>query len=235
MQKTKRFQALVGLALSALLATMTSPSWASTTPPTSAAVTTPAAVPGTVSRLRHDLSPDARFVWQWVMDSGDTRGQPFAVVDKRAARLYVFGADGQLLGATNALLGQGAGDHSVPGVADGDLADIPVADRTTPAGRFASQPGRNLTGELIVWFDYNAALAIHRVRPGASQAQRLQQIASATPDDNRASLGCVVVPPEFYDTVVQPALGRQRGVVYVLPERSPVQAMFGAPALSAKR
>lgn len=234
MQKTKQSPALalMGLALSAWL--MTSPSLAATrSAPLEPAAVTPAT--GTPERLRSDLSPDARFVWQWAMDSGDARGQPFAVVDKRAARLYVFGADGQLLGATNALLGQATGDHSVPGVADGDLSSIPIADRTTPAGRFASQPGRNLTGELIVWFDYNAALAIHRVRPGASQTRRLQQIASVTPDDNRASLGCVVVPPEFYDKVVQPTLGRQRGVVYVLPEHSPVQAMFDAPALSAQR
>lgn len=223
----------MGLALAAWLAT--GPSWAASVPtsPAPEAATPPA--PVGPERVQDGLSPDARFVRQWALDSGDARGRPFAVVEKRAARLYVFDAEGQLLGASNALLGQAAGDHSVPGVADGDLSSIPLADRTTPAGRFASQPGRNLTGEPIVWFDYNAALAIHRVRPGASQAQRLQQLASATPDDNRASLGCVVVPPEFYDAVVQPTLGHQRGVVYVLPERSPVQAMFGAPALSAQR
>jgi hypothetical protein len=182
-----------------------------------------------------EWSADAHHVWQWALDSGDTHGQPFAVVDKKAARVYVFAADGRLIGSDHALLGQAPGDHSVPGVADGDVNRIPLADRTTPAGRFASQPGRNLTGELIVWFDYNAALAIHRVRPGGSQAQRLQQIASATPTDNRASLGCVVVTPEFYDAVVQPVLGRQRGVVYVLPEREPVQAYFGSSPLVAGR
>jgi hypothetical protein len=173
------------------------------------------------------LTADALYVRQWALDSGDSRHQPFAVVDKKAARLYVFDAEGRLLGATNALLGQGLGDHSVPGVADGDVNRIPVADRTTPAGRFASQPGRNLTGEAIVWFDYQAALAIHRVRPGSSQAPRLARLATGSPADNRASLGCVVVAPEFYDTVVAPSLGRQRGVVYVLPETQPVQALFG--------
>ena len=175
------------------------------------------------------LTADARYVAEWALQSSDNQHRPFAVVDKKAARIYVFDAEGRLLGAANALLGQAPGDHSVPGVGDGDVNRIPLANRTTPAGRFASEPGRNLSGEAIVWFDYNAALAIHRVRPGASQEQRLERLASGTPSDNRASLGCVVVLPEFYDSVVQPTLGRHRGVVYVLPESQPVQAMFGAP------
>ncbi|WOB07963.1 L,D-transpeptidase [Piscinibacter gummiphilus] len=180
------------------------------------------------------LTADARLVRDWALDSGDTQRQPFAVVDKKAARLYAFDADGRLLGATRVLLGQGLGDHSVPGVADiDDLNRIPLADRTTPAGRFASQPGRNLSGEAIVWFDYQAALAIHRVRPGASQAQRMARLGTPGADDKRASLGCVVVPPAFYDTVIAPSLGRQRGVVYVLPERQPVQAFFGPGATVA--
>lgn len=180
------------------------------------------------------LTADARYVRDWALESGDTQQRPFAVVDKKAARLYVFAADGRLLGATPALLGQGLGDHSVPGVADiADLNRIPLADRTTPAGRFASQPGHNLNGEAIVWFDYRAALAIHRVRPGASQAQRMTRLSTPGAGDKRASLGCVVVPPAFFDAVVAPSLGRQHGVVYVLPERQPVQAVFGPAATLA--
>jgi len=38
----------------------------------------------------------------------------------------------------------------------------------------------------------------------------------------------VVVPVAFYDDVVSPLLGRQRGVVYVLPETRPVGEMFGS-------
>ncbi len=36
------------------------------------------------------------------------------------------------------------------------------------------------------------------------------------------------MPVAFYEQVVMPTLGSRRGVVYVLPESSPVQAMFGA-------
>ena len=32
-------------------------------------------------------------------------------------------------------------------------------------GRFASAPGRNDKGEAIVWVDYDASFAIHRLRP----------------------------------------------------------------------
>jgi hypothetical protein len=193
--------------------------------PAGASAASPDLVPGS------DRSPtaDVQYLHRWALATGDHRQQPFVVVDKRSARIYVFDGKGRLVGADDVLLGQAPGDHSAGSVSDADLARLPWADRTTPAGRFASQPGRNLNGEEIVWFDYDAALAIHRVRPDSMQAQRMASLASATPADNRASLGCVVVSPGFYDAVLQPTLGRQRGVVYVLPETQPAQALFGAP------
>lgn len=174
-------------------------------------------------------SDDARFVADWIMDSADHRGMPFAVVDKKDARIYVFESGGRLSGSAPALLGQAVGDDSSPDVgAHTQAGEVPLLERTTPAGRYISQPGRNLEGEHVVWVDYAAALAIHRVRPGVTLRSREARLASATPDDNRASLGCVVVPEAFYDNVVQPLLGRSRAVVYVLPETRPVREIFGA-------
>ena len=174
-------------------------------------------------------SDDTRFVADWVMDSADHRGMPFAVVDKKEARIYVFEGGGRLSGSAPTLLGQVVGDDSAPEVgAHTQAGDVPMPERTTPAGRFISQPGRNLDGEHVVWVDYAAALAIHRVRPGANLRSREARLASPTPDDNRASLGCVVVPSAFYDAVVQPVLGRSRAVVYVLPETRAVRDVFGA-------
>ena len=175
-------------------------------------------------------SADARYLARWVLDTGDHHGQPFVLVDKKAARVYVFSAQGQLLGATAALLGSASGDLSAPGVGQLMPSQIPAAQRTTPAGRFASEPGHNAKGEDIVWFDYDAGLALHRLRPAPAYEQRPARMLSPTPEDNRISLGCVVVPVAFYDTVVGPLLGRQRGVVYVMPETQPVQALF-APRL----
>lgn len=170
------------------------------------------------------LTADAETAARWVVEAGDNAGRPFAIVDKRAAQLALFGPDGRLLGAAPALLGLAAGDTAVPGLGALEPADIPPAERTTPAGRFASEPGRNLGGEDVVWFDYEAGLAIHRLRPGFSEAPRQQRLASPDPQDNRVSFGCVVVAPDFYETRVQPLLGRQRGLVYVLPETQPAQA-----------
>lgn len=174
-------------------------------------------------------SDDARFVADWVMDSADHHGMPFAVIDKKDARIYIFESGGRLYGSAPALLGQAIGDDSAPDVgAHTQAGDVPMLERTTPAGRFISRPGRNLDGEHVVWVDYAAALAIHRLRPGASFRSREARLASATSEDNRASLGCVVVPGAFYDQVVQPVLGHTRAVVYVLPETRPVSDVFGA-------
>ena len=152
--------------------------------------------------------------------ANDARGLPFALVDKVGAVLYVFGADGRLRGATPALLGRSRGDLADPAAAERlrQQGSLPVAMRTTPAGRYRSEPGHNLKGESLVWFDYDAALAIHRLRPSPAQEQRPQRLASVTAEDNRITLGCVVVAPDFFDRVVAPVLGRGPGVVYVLPE-----------------
>jgi hypothetical protein len=173
-------------------------------------------------------SADAQDTAQWVVESGDNQGLPFAIVDKKDAKLFVFAADGRLLGATSALLGLASGDHSVPGIGDMAPSSIAPADRTTPAGRFASEPGRNLSGEDVVWVDYDAGLAIHRLRASPAHERRPQRLASDTPDDKRITLGCIVVPVAFYESVVGPALGHRDGVVYVLPETKPARAMFGA-------
>jgi len=68
--------------------------------------------------------------------SGDNRGLPFVIIDKVAAEVFVFGADGQLKGLAPALLGLARGDRSAPFVGDRELSRIRPQERTTPAGRF---------------------------------------------------------------------------------------------------
>ena len=178
---------------------------------------------------KHAASEDANYVAQWAMESADHQGLPFAIVDKRDARVYIFDSNGRLTGATPILLGQYVGDDSAPGVGEHtQTGEVPMEERTTPAGRFLSDPGVNLDGEHVVWVDYKAAFAIHRLRPGASLRQREVRLASETPADNRASLGCVIVPATFYQGVVQPVMGRSRAVVYVLPETRSVRDVFGS-------
>jgi hypothetical protein len=177
-------------------------------------------------------TPDTRYLTSWVLATADNEGRPFAIVDKRRALISVFEADGRLIGSSATLLGVDAGDFAVPDIAQRIPATLSAGERTTPAGRFPSQPGHNDKGEDIVWIDYAAALAIHRLRPAPLQERRSQRLESPTPEDNRISLGCVVVPVAFYLSVVQPHLGRHPGVVYVLPESTPVRTMFSTTAVS---
>ncbi|MBC7992873.1 MAG: hypothetical protein H7Z15_06480 [Rhizobacter sp.] len=182
-------------------------------------------------RVSYDLR-DTREVASWVLSTADHAGLPFAVVDKRGARISVYEPDGRLIGSSAALLGIDPGDLSVPDIAHRTPATLIAGERTTPAGRFESRPGHNDKGEAIVWIDYEASLAIHRLRPAPVHERRAQRLDSPTPEDNRISLGCIVVSADFYLSVIEPILGQRRGLVYVLPESRPVQAMFGASSVS---
>ena len=69
------------------------------------------------------------------------------------------------------------GDHTVPGIGDRPLKVVKSYEKTTPAGRFVTEPGRNLNGEDIFWVDYDAAVSMHRVRATNPRERRLQRLA----------------------------------------------------------
>jgi hypothetical protein len=173
-----------------------------------------------------DASEDARQALRWVLQTADNRSLPFAIVDKKSARMFVFDADGRPGGASPALLGLSPGDGGLVSLVNRPVSGLASEERTTPAGRFASEPGHNLNGEAIVWINYAAKLAIHRLRPADPRERRAERLASAAVDDNRISLGCVIVPVSFYETVIAPSLGKSRGVVYVLPETENIGRFF---------
>ena len=161
-----------------------------------------------------------------VVKTHDSRGQPFAIIDKAQARLFLFEPDGRIRGSSPVLLGSAKGDDSVPGIGQRKIADIRPAERTTPAGRFVIEAGRNAQGEDIFWIDYDAAVSMHRVRATNPKERRLARLATATAADNRISYGCINVPVDFYDTVVKPAFQGRRGVMYVLPETRSAHDVF---------
>jgi len=184
-----------------------------------ASLGSPIVASATAQRVSPAMSADAVAVAQRILRDGDAAGRPFAIVDKRHAQLVMFDKQGRLAGVTPVLLGPTAGDHSVAGVGERtQTGRLRPGDETTPAGRFESQPGRNLDGEAIVWLDYGAALAIHRLRAGPAELDRKRRLGTSSARDNRASAGCVVVPSAFYLTVVEPLLGLHDGLVYILPE-----------------
>jgi hypothetical protein len=171
-------------------------------------------------------SPDARTIADWVADSGDNQRLPFAILDKRGARVYVFDPDARLMGSSLVLLGSAPGDDSVPGIGERPLSQVRSDERTTAAGRFVSEPGHDDSGDEVVWVDYDAALAMHRVKVVDPKEHRFERIATDSIADKRISNGCINVPIAFFDSVVERALGHSRAVVYVLPEIKPLRQVF---------
>jgi hypothetical protein len=148
----------------------------------------------------------------------DAQAMPFFMIDKEAAMLYAFDKQGKLRAQSAVLLGSALGDHTVPGVGDLPIEQVPPAARTTPAGRFVGTPGRNARNEDVVWVDYDAAVSMHRVITTNPRERRIERLSSPAADDNRISYGCINVWPQFFETYVLPAYQGQRPPIYILPE-----------------
>lgn len=178
-------------------------------------------------------STDAKQVADWVADSGDSGGVEFVIVDKKQARLYVFDASAHLQGASPILLGGARGDDSVPGIGSKPLAAIPEEERTTPAGRFVAELGRNILNEDVVWVDYDAAVSMHRVRTTNPTERRLERLATLSIEDKRISWGCINVPVAFFEKYVEPIFLAKKAIVYVLPDIKTVAQVFGQYSFAA--
>lgn len=182
---------------------------------------------GTADFGKVKASSQARQLAGWVMAGYDHGGRPFAILDKRQAQVFVFYPDGKLAGATPVLLGYAAGDDSVAGIGLRPIAEVKPSERTTAAGRFVAQPGRNAMNEDVLWVDYEAAVSMHRVRPTNPAERRLERLATPTPKDNRISYGCINMPVKFFETQLWPIMGKRGGIVYVLPEKKSMEQVFG--------
>jgi hypothetical protein len=180
-------------------------------------------------------TPDARRMADWVVGRRDNGRLPFMVLDKRDARLYVFEAGGRLLDQTPVLLGSAHGDETYPGIGDVPIAQVKPYQRTTAAGRFVTRPGLDADHTDVVWLDYDAALAMHRVINKVKSEHRLQRIASDNPKVRRISWGCINIPIAFFDTYVSPVFGKRSGVTYVIPERKSFAEVFEQGADNAVR
>ena len=135
------------------------------------------------------VSGDARYAAAWVLAGADNQDLPFAVVDKRDARIYVFEASGRLAGASAVLLGVTPGDFSV-GV-DRAPASLTLAERTTPAGRFDGPAGPQRQGRG------------HRL-------DRLRLLARDPPAAPRPAAGAAAGAPRVAAPRGQPDLRRLR-------------------------
>jgi hypothetical protein len=174
-------------------------------------------------------TPDTRHMADWVVERRDNGKMPFVVLDKRDARLYVFEAGGRLMGQTPVLLGSSHGDETYPGIGDVPIAQVKPYQRTTAAGRFVTRPGLDADHTDVVWLDYDAALAMHRVINKVKAERRLQRLASADPHARRISWGCINIPVAFFDSYISPVFGKRSGVTYVIPERKTFAEVFEKP------
>jgi hypothetical protein len=179
-------------------------------------------------------SPDALYLANWIADSADNAGSDFLLIDKKYARVLVFDARARLRATSPILLGGAVGDDAVPGIGNRPLDQVKPAERTTPAGRFMGERGRNARGEDVVWVDYDAAVSMHRVLTLHPEERRLERLASETVADNRVSWGCINVPVAFYETQIRPIFADRRALIYVLPEVKPLQTVFYAYDVQTK-
>jgi hypothetical protein len=147
-------------------------------------------------------------VADWVADSGDSRGLPYLILDKRDARC-TSSTPRPLIDSSPVLLGAAPGDDSVEGIGSRPMSKVRPEEKTTPAGRFVAAAGHNASGEEVVWVDYGAAVSMHRVRLVDPKERRLERLASPDPAERRISYGCINVPVAFFESVVWPCSQRR--------------------------
>jgi hypothetical protein len=173
-------------------------------------------------------SDDVRRVANWSMTTHDHKNMSFIILDKKAAKVYVFDPAGHLKASAYALLGSAIGDDTVPGIGTKPIALVTPEERTTPAGRFIAEPGISASrNEDVVWVDYDAAVSMHRVINFVKAERRLERIVSPDPAEHRISYGCINLPHEFYEQAVAPAARTTGAVIYVLPETRSIEQQFG--------
>ena len=175
-------------------------------------------------------SDQAMALVNWVVQAGDHQSLPFVVVDKAQARVFVFNGAAQLLGAAPALVGFMRGDDGVPGLGDRPLSRIRPKERITPSGRFVATLDSNVSGQNILWVDYDQAISMHAVRSVNPSEHRLQRLASDSVDDKRISYGCINVSAQFWQDVLMPTFADTEGIVYVLPETRAWRSIFALQA-----
>lgn len=173
-------------------------------------------------------APGVQEIADWAVRSRDHRGLPFIVVDKLNAKAYAFDRAGVLLKSTPVLLGMGVGDKLPPGVAEMDMYKTQPWQRVTPAGRFFAEEDKNLAGETVLWVDYDSGIALHRMPARKTKQRRHERMVSADPVEHRITYGCINVPAAYYDRIVHPQFRTQGGMVYVLPDSTPLKAVFKA-------
>ncbi|WP_395395127.1 L,D-transpeptidase [Novosphingobium sp. BL-8A] len=180
---------------------------------------------GMASEYTPTLSDSAALVARWIASSTDNGKLPYIIVDKPAARAYLFSSKGKPLADAPVLIGKALGDEATPGIGTKSLSEIGPAEKTTPAGRFLAKFGMAAGNQKVLWVDYTTSVALHTI-PVGNKENRKARMLSATIDDNRITFGCINVPKAFYNNGVVPLFEKKGGYVYVLPDSTPLEDVF---------
>ena len=186
----------------------------------------PTAQADMIAQAEQPAAPAVNQLLNWVVATADNSNQPFIIIDKISARVFVFDPGGRPLGMTTALLGAARGDDSAPGIGERKLSLIRTEERTTPAGRFVARVGTASANHQVLWVDYATSLSLHPVVSSNIKERRLQRLQSPSAEDNRVTYGCINVPASFYRNVVRPLFTNAIGIVYILPETKALRDVF---------
>lgn len=140
------------------------------------ALSAPLAVHAAEAEGRAPRSEAATRVANWIAASGDNGSLPYIIIDKNAANLFLFDADGQSAGEAPVLIGIAPGDEASPGIGSKDLSKIGPAEKTTPAGRFLAKFGLAAGNEKVLWVDYHTSVALHPVVTGNKKERRRERL-----------------------------------------------------------
>jgi len=183
--------------------------------------------PGGTDADAQSISADAARVADWIASARDNRSLPYAIIDKKAASIFLFDRRGKAIGQAPVLVGIALGDDATPGVGKKSLAQLGPAEKTTPAGRFLAKYGWAAGRQRVLWVDYADSVGLHPIPKDAAKSERRQErMLSPTSEDNRITFGCINVPAAFYTKRVRPLFQRKGGYVYVLPDTKPIEAVF---------
>lgn len=200
-----------------------------TSAPTSASTSAPAtetAAPAESAPAAPVLTPSASRVAEWIAASGDNGALPYIVIDKQAARMFLFDREGKRIADAPVLIGIAPGDEATPGIGSKNLAEIGTAEKTTPAGRFLARYGLAAGRQQVLWVDYATSVAIHPIPSANPREKRRQRLLSPTSEDNRITFGCINVPKALYAKSIRPLFRRKGGYVYILPDTRPLEDVF---------
>ena len=179
---------------------------------------------------KSELTHDVQKLNHWIIESGDNNHLPFIIIDKKETKVFVFDASGKIYGSTIALVGATLGDDVSPGVGKKEISSIRLEERTTQAGRFHAQIGKDINQSGLLWIDYDSGLSMHPVITSNKLEQRLRRLTSIKISERRITYGCVNVPSEFYQEIVHSSFENNGGIVYILPEIHSILKVFGPDA-----